>query len=201
MGRSSLDNRHLYNEPCPNILSASLLYNWLESRLRGNTFFAWVYRSKTSVFLSGVCKAMATLRGLLSSGHSAFVGSHPLRWAGEDFFDRVRYISAQWSAQIPRVPKYISCKMIIIYILNELGRWVGWLEFASRYGAVGTVPQKGTQNGYINVNNMHIYSTYPFWQLQVYSVSSTIGLPWCQLPCSWGSSSSTATWLGARGSK
>ena len=52
--------------------------------------------------------------------------------------------------------------MIIIYILNALGRWVGWLEFASKYGAVGTVPQKGTQNGYINDNNMHMAYYVPF---------------------------------------
>ena len=85
----------LYIEPCPNLLPSSLLYTWMELRLWGYTFFAWVYRSKTSVFSSSACKAMAALRSFLLAT-VPFVGPHPLRWAGEDFFDRVRYNWTWW---------------------------------------------------------------------------------------------------------
>ena len=83
-------------------------------------FFAWVYRSKTGVFSSSACKAMAALRSFLLAT-VPLVGPHPLRWAGEDFFDRVRYNWTWWIIGLRKMSKKPAAKT---YPLTAGIRWI-----------------------------------------------------------------------------
>ena len=83
-------------------------------------FFAWVYRSKTGVFSSSACKAMAALRSFLLAT-VPLVGPHPLRWAGEDFFDRVRYNWTWWIIGLRKMSKKPAAKR---YPFTAGIRWI-----------------------------------------------------------------------------